>query len=312
MSIFKDYRRPVERLDARRRRWIRWAAFAASTIVGAVVLLDAGVDPSKLYGWLRTPAEPSAKLSRAAPVRAPRAVLPEQTSTVPAMLPGTKASIAKSPQRLILTGIVLGRNFKEGYAMLGVARENPQTYAAGAVLANYTRLTEIHATYVVLERAGRSARLYLDGAGSLPEIRGAKDDILSIGEAPQSAPAMAMSTEPVTDYLRPAPIYDGESLVGYQVYPGSKPGVFAQMGLRAGDVITAIGGAPLSDPVQATEVFHELVNGMVLSAAVTRNGKTEQVTLDGGLIRREQERAQQVGMASVGQAPIGGAQPPGY
>jgi len=46
--------------------------------------------------------------------------------------------------------------------MLGVARENPQTYSTGALLANGARLTEVRANYVVLERAGHSARLYLE------------------------------------------------------------------------------------------------------------------------------------------------------
>ena len=118
--------------------------------------------------------------------------------------------------------------------------------------------------------------------------------------------AVVASTEPVTDYLRPTPIYDGVVLVGYQVYPGSKSGTFAQVGLQAGDVITAIGGTPLSDPAQAIEIFRELVNGAVLSAAITRKGKNERLTLDGAVIVKEQERAKQAVAVSTNQIPMPG------
>jgi type II secretion system protein C len=303
MSSFNRHREHIERTDARRRWLIRWAAFLGSTVLAAVALLNAGVDPSKWYARLKHQTRPPAATVGPG---VPRAVLPTQPSVTPTKLPGNDSSVSATPQRLILTGTVLGRNFKEGSAMLGVARENPQTYAAGAVLANGARLTEIHAKYVVLERGGRSARLYLDGGELRPATRGGTDDVLSVGGVHRPVPALAASIEPVTDYLRPTPIYDGEVLVGYQVYPGGKPGAFAQMGLQAGDVITAIDAAPLSDPTQATEMFHELLNGAVLSAVITRKGKSERLTLDGTLIFKEQERAKQAGMMSPNHMPTPG------
>jgi len=78
------------------------------------------------------------------------------------------------------------------------------------------------------------------------------------------------------------------------------------MGLQAADVVTAIDGASLSDPVQATELFHELVNGAALSAVVMRKGKSERLTLDGTAILKEQERAKQAAMMSANQMPMPG------
>jgi general secretion pathway protein C len=188
---------------------------------------------------------------------------------------------------------VVGSNPKEGYAMLGVARESPQTYAVGALLANQARLTEIHPRYVVLERGSESLRLYLESAGSQPAGRPGKEGILTVGGVAPPAPAIVNSTEPVTDYFRPTPVYDGEQLLGYQVYPGSHAGGFAALGLQAADVITAIGGAPLSDPDQASEMFHQLVNGTVSTIAVKRKGRTEQLTVNRTAILMEQQRVGQ-------------------
>jgi type II secretion system protein C len=307
MNSFNRYREQVEPADVRRRWLIRWVAFIGSTVLVVVALWNAGVDPSKWYARLKQQARPPAQ-SAAATVgpRIPHAALPTQRLATATKLPGNNSSVSVTPQRLILTGTVLGRNFKEGSAMLGVARENPQTYAVGAVLANGARLTEIHAKYVVLERGGRSAQLYMDGGGLRSAARRDRDDVLSVGAMRQPVSVVAATTEPLTDYLRPTPIYDGEALIGYQVYPGSKSAAFAQMGLQVGDVITAIDAAPLSDPAQATEMFHELLNGAVLSAAITRKGKSEQLTLDGSLIFKEQERVKQAVMVLPNQSPTPG------
>jgi len=50
MSGFKRYRERIERGDARRRWLIRATAFGVSTVIAALALLNAGVDPSK-WGW---------------------------------------------------------------------------------------------------------------------------------------------------------------------------------------------------------------------------------------------------------------------
>jgi type II secretion system protein C len=115
-----------------------------------------------------------------------------------------------------------------------------------------------------------------------------------------------MSTEQVTDYLRPSPVYDGPGLTGYQVFPGVKSGSFAKMGLQAGDLVTSVDGAPFSDPDQAAETFRELLNGAVLSITVTRKGRTERLTLDGSVILKDQEREKQAASARTGAVEVPG------
>jgi hypothetical protein len=169
MNIPNTHDAHVGRLAARRRWLNRSLIVAGSAIVALVALLNAGVNPSHWYQWFhRTTPSTHAIATRINPVT-PVAALPRSSLSAPATrLPGTDSSVSNTPQRLILTGTVLGRNFKEGYAMLGVARENPQTYTAGALVANGAHLLEIHSNYVVLQRGERVARLYLDGSGLQP------------------------------------------------------------------------------------------------------------------------------------------------
>ena len=305
MDMRNSDRRQGARTSPQRRWPLRSATLIASAALATLALLNAGVDPSKWDAWIHLRTRPAVQPMLAKlPPTAPRAVLPDQHPANPDPLPGNNSSVSASTQQLTLTGTVRGRSFREGYAMLGVSRANPQTYAAGALLANGARLTEVHDRYVVLERGGRSARLYLEGGAPQTATRGQSNEVLSVGGEKPSAPTVSRSVEPVTDYLRPTPVYSGEVLTGYQVYPGSKSAVFSQMGLQPGDVITAMVGAPLSDTSQVTEMFHDLVNGMALQVVVSRHGKSEQLTLDGALIQEEQERARGANAMSPGSMPV--------
>jgi type II secretion system protein C len=300
VSRFTEYRQHLERLGGRRRRLLKWLAFAVSALLAAVTLLTAGVDPGTWLGWVR-------QHTRSVPVKAgnvapaPRAMLPVlPPQAIPMASAGTDSSVSTVPRDLILTGIVLGRNFKEGRAMIGVARENPQTYAAGALLANGARLTEIHPRFVVLERAGRSARLYLDADARTAPKQHVANELLTVGGVPEKKPALVMSTEPVTDYLRPTPVYDDADLVGYQVYPGANAGVFAQLGLQPGDVIISINGAPIGDPGQGVTLLEQLVGGSELPVTVRRKDQLIDMTLNGTVITQDQERTRQSAGGAIG------------
>src|SRR4051794_33361966 len=93
---------------------------------------------------------------------------------------GNDSSSSKTPLPLILTGTSPGRNAREGHAYIGVNKDSPQTYMAGALLVNGARLTEIYAQYVVLEKSGKSVRLYL--LDSKEGTNGkALNDLLTVG-----------------------------------------------------------------------------------------------------------------------------------
>ena len=278
-----DYRKSIEQRDNRLRLLVRTASLVASATLAALALWGAGADPSKWYAAVRpsTHPAPRAAAPSVGPV-APKVVLPEPAASRATALPGTNSSVAKVAQHLILAGTVLGKNYREGTAILGVSRENLQTYAAGAILANGVRITEIHSKYVLLERDGRSERLYLDGTDSA--ANGSKSDgaLTSVGGAePGKRTVVADSIEPITDYFRPTPVYDGSVLTGYQVYPGTSSGVFAQLGLQAGDVLTSVNGAPFTDPDQAIAAFRELLQGASLMVTILRKGVVEKLSLDG-------------------------------
>jgi type II secretion system protein C len=262
---------------------------AACALLAFITLWVSGFNPAQLYSTKDKPAAAPPVVTSTEIKPAPRAALPKDLDPAIAF-PGIKSSVSETPRQLVLTGTVLGRNSHEGSAFIGVDPRNPQTYLAGAMLANGARLAQIFKDYVVLEQGGRTARLYLadrQGAGR-PQ---AGSDLLLVGGHVPSKPATANTSEEFTDYIRPTPVFEGPNLTGYQVYAGVRADVFGQLGLRGGDVITAIDGVPFADPDQAVEMFRQLASGIAMHATVKREGRLQDISLDGSLIVAAQERA---------------------
>ena len=237
--------------------------------------------------WERFTAPKPIPVAKAPPRPSAKAI-----GIAPPVPEGNDSSISPVALQLLLIRVHPGRNVAEGSADIGVARESPQTYQAGAILENGSRLAEIHPTYVLLLKDGRDAKLYLDGASKI-EKKGDTSMLMVGGSMEAPAPAKVTSREILTDYIRPSPVYEGEHLVGYQVYAGLKAMPFTQMGLQPGDVIVEVNDTPLSDPASAWDKLRQLTDGSVLSIVVKRHGALVHVNLDGMLIAQAEEARQQ-------------------
>ena len=286
-------------LDKRHRVRMRVGSFLGAGLVVVAALWSAGVPPtawvSRVQGWIDRFGGTHAKVE-------PRSQIapPMPSSTAPAAsansLPGTDSSVSPVPLALTLVSTSPGRSAFEGTARIGTDPTNPQTYAAGALLANGARLAEIHTTYVVLQRGDKTARLNLVGPEGAPT--NIADDLLAVGGAAPVTPAVEPSHEMVTDYIRPSPVFDGEMIRGYEVYAGQNAGVFSQLGLQAGDVIISLNDMPFIDPEQSIEMFRQLATGMAMVATVERKGKRERISLDGSLITADLDRRKQAQVAA--------------
>jgi type II secretion system protein C len=249
--------------------------------IASLIIWETGLDPFKL--WERATAPKPIPIAKA-PEHPPNKAI----GLTPAAPRGNDSSISPEPLALTLVQVHLGRNATEGSAEIGVVRESPQTYQAGAMLENGARLAEIHSDYVLLKNGTKQARLYLENVQSNRKI--GDTAMLTVGGVKESPPpAKVTSREILTDYIRPSPVYDGDTLVGFQVYPGVKTGPFAQMGLQAGDLITEMDGTPLNDPAIAWEIFHQLADGSAMSATVKRKDAVQSVSLNGSLIVSAEE-----------------------
>jgi hypothetical protein len=247
--------------------------------VGLVALLAFTVAEFDPWGWWSAHERAAESAERAAARRFPEG----PTGVVQPRPEGTDSSVSPSPRRLILTATRPGRNTREGYADLGVDARSPQTYRAGARLANGARLEEILADHVVLERDGVRTRLYVQGrepAGASPPLAA----LVSVGGAPARVTAGADSTDPLTDEIRIAPIFEGDAVHALEVYANARSVVFAALGLEPGDRITVIDDVPVTDATAAIASLRRLTEGAALTVRVERGGGVATLALDGGIV----------------------------
>lgn len=209
-----------------------------------------------------------------------RANVPGLVSAVQPEPGGTNSSVAVAPVPLILKGTRPGRNAREGHADLGVNPASPQTYRAGAILANGARIEEIYSDHVVLERNGQRARLYVDGHA--PADSPTFDRALTmVGGTDRPAPAIANSTDELTDYIRVAPVYQGDAIHALELYSTQGSNVFAKLGLEPGDRITSIDGEVVTDSSAAIASLRRLTQGEALQVTVERGGRLQMISLNG-------------------------------
>lgn len=193
--------------------------FACAVALGAFYVAE--LDP---WGWWSA-HERAARAE--AELRAAQRPRPPSPSGMAQPRPeGTDSSVSPTPRRLILTATRPGRNAREGYADLGVDERSPQTYRAGARLANGAQLTEVYADHVVLEREGVSTSLYRRGhepAGSAEPLA----TLASVGGTAPPITAHADSHDALTEDIRVTPVYAGETLKGLEVHANTRSPVFA-------------------------------------------------------------------------------------
>lgn len=211
---------------------------------------------------------------------------------------GTDSSTLRVPVSLVLVRTQPGQNFHEGFAAIGVNRDSPQTYCVGAALANGARLSEIHSTFVVLERDGHQARLNLLVA-TRPDVTGLSD-LLTVGGAQPVLDRTPRSDDRVTTILRPSPVFAGERLRGYAVYPGRNSTPFFDLGLQPGDVLTKVNGTSVSDSSNSLSDLEGLSSGAAVTVEVMRRGRLQTLTLDGSALHSDLVTTRPPGIRTIG------------
>lgn len=255
----------------------RLIAVGASMLVTGYVLFIDGFPPHSWRTWLGLAESPhAAAITKHGHQGPPMLVTPPRPL-------GTDSSVSKVPLPLILVGTQPGRNSREGFAFIGVNEATPQTYVAGALLANGARLTEIYPRCVLLERDGRAARLCKQGDPQ-PSTSTELTSLVTVGGIPAPAPAVAISHDPLTDVMRPSPVYKDNALKGLRVYSGTNTEAFVQLGLNDGDVIEAIDGQRIADPTAALDSLRSLMSGVALIVQVNRDGHPRTLSLDGATV----------------------------
>jgi general secretion pathway protein C len=192
---------------------------------------------------------------------------------------------------LVLTGIISADDPQNGLAILGQTAQTAKVFAVGDNVPGGAKLHLVFSDYVLIDRGGTLEKLLLPhqvASGAPPPT----SNILNNAEPPVAERMRKLITEQpslLADVMRPQPVFANGKQTGFRVYPGRNRQAFVRLGLRPGDLVTAINGAPLDDADRSQEIFRTLSSSPEAHVTVTRNGQQQDVVLNLAQVTQEAE-----------------------
>jgi general secretion pathway protein C len=204
------------------------------------------------------------------------AVVADPTTQDPANAPLSSAN-------LVLAGTIATQNPKRGIAIINDGGPS-KVYAVGENV-NGATLHSVYLDHVILDRGGTLETLLLPRllAGSARGPVRAGPVVARTSEAVENVRRMVQQDPGLLDQvMRTVPSYDNVAgkLRGFRAYPGRNRNIFNKLGLKPGDLVTAINGQPLDDPQHSQEVFNTIQSSTTVTVSVDRGGQKQDITLN--------------------------------
>jgi general secretion pathway protein C len=262
-----------------------WLLALALGVQAAMIVTDlAGVDRAPSPGMIAA----ASRLQRT-PFDIAAVTNTHLFGVAPVAAAGNGANAPQTSMPLVLTGVIAANDPRDGLAILGPSVAATKVYAVGDNIPGGARLHSVLSDHVLLERDGHLEAL------ALPRELAGNSPPPSISAAP-TAPVLdrmreLVSRDPgiIADIMRPEPVFAGGKQQGFRVYPGRDREAFVRLGLRPGDLVTAIDGTPLDDPSRGEQILSTLGASGEAHVTILRNGQQQNLTLDLAAVEQEAE-----------------------
>jgi general secretion pathway protein C len=215
---------------------------------------------------------------------------------VAAPAPQDAATAPQSTIPLLLTGVVATADPRGGLAIIGQQGQPTRVYRVGETVPGGAMVHSVYSDRAVIDRAGHLESLLLPqkstagAVGTLPQVPSA---VAQQAETPNlDRVRRLVNDQPglIADIMRPQPVMGQDNkLQGYRVFPGRNHQAFSRLGLRPGDIVTAINGTPLDDFSKGPDVMHTLESSSEAHVTVLRNGQSQDLTLNVAQVAQEAE-----------------------
>jgi len=206
---------------------------------------------------------------------------------------------------LVLAGVIADTDEKLGFAMLGTSAADIKVYRVGQAVPGGAVLHAVQVDRVLLDRGGSIEALLIPtritNSAAPPALAAAPNPGNSASRVQQvirDNPAL------IGQVIQRQPVLADGRLRGMRVYPGSNAQAFNRLGLKPGDLVTAINGTLLEGQTRPDEIFNSLNGAAEARVTVTRNGSPLELHLNLAEVASEAERLSQ-------NPPPNGGVPPG-
>jgi len=226
------------------------------------------------------------------------------------------ANAPQSTANLVLAGTIATQDPKRGVAIISDSGPS-KVYSVGDNVGGAS-LHSVYLDHVILERGGQLETLLL------PRLLGPGMHGPVVVRRPGGDPRTAAAVDNIRrlvqqdpsildQVMRTVPSYDSAAgkLRGFRAYPGRNRQIFNKLGLKPGDLVTAINGTALDDPQRSQEVFNTIQSSDRATVTIERGGQKQDITLNIAQVAAQATKdLDGEANSAVGAPPGGAAQPP--
>jgi general secretion pathway protein C len=192
----------------------------------------------------------------------------------------------QSSANLVLAGTIATQDPKRGVAIISDAGGPSKVFAVGDRISG-AALHSVYLDHVILDRAGALETLLLPrqlppaGRG-VPVAHRQGVDPRTVAVVDNIRRLVQQDPSILDQVMRTVPSYDNAAgkLRGFRAYPGRNRAIFNKLGLKPGDLVTAINGTPLDDPQRSQDVFNTIQTSDHVTVTVERAGQKQDITLN--------------------------------
>jgi len=195
------------------------------------------------------------------------------------------ANAPQSTANLVLAGTIATENPKRGVAIISDGGP-AKVYSVGDNVGGAS-LHSVYLDRVILDRGGALETLLLPrllspGMNAPPIVRRSGGDPRTVAAVDNIRRLVQQDPGILDQVMRTVPSYDSAAgrLRGFRAYPGRNRQIFNKLGLKPGDLVTAINGTALDDPQRSQEVFNTIQTSDRVTVTIERAGQKQEITLN--------------------------------
>jgi general secretion pathway protein C len=193
------------------------------------------------------------------------------------------ANAPLSSANLLLAGTIATQDPKRGVAIISDGGPS-KVYSVGDNV-NGATLHSVYLDHVILDRAGTLETLLLPrllAGRPAPKATRAGGDPRTVAAVDNIRRMVQQDPGILDQVMRTVASYDNAAgkLRGFRAYPGKNRAIFSKLGLKPGDLVTAINGTQLDDPAHSQDVFNTIQSSDHVTVTVERAGQKQDITLN--------------------------------
>jgi general secretion pathway protein C len=195
------------------------------------------------------------------------------------------ANAPQSTANLVLAGTIATQDPKRGVAIISDGGPS-KVYSVGDNVGGAS-LHSVYLDHVILDRGGVLETLLLPrllgpGMRAPPVVRRTGGDPRTVAAVDNIRRLVQQDPSILDQVMRTVPSYDNAAgkLRGFRAYPGRNRQIFNKLGLKPGDLVTAINGTPLDDPQRSQDVFNTIQTSDHATVTIERGGQKQEITLN--------------------------------